>query len=132
VDEGVESPRHERHYTVEQANAALPWVSERLVRIQDALGDLLSGAGSRALELIDTSLGGGYPGPVVARATLALLTAAAELEALDVVLRDPRRGLIDFPSFRDGEEVYLCWMPGEERVGWWHRPDAGFAGRRPL
>jgi hypothetical protein len=59
VDEGVESPRHERHYTVEQANAALPWVSERLVRIQDALGDLLSEDGASALESIDTTLGGG-------------------------------------------------------------------------
>jgi hypothetical protein len=132
VDEGVESPRHERHYTVEQANAALPWVSERLVRIQDALGDLLSEDGASALESIDTTLGGGYPGPAIARATLVLVTAAAELEAVDVVLRDPRRGLIDFPSLRDGEEIYLCWMSGEETVAWWHLPDAGFAGRRPL
>jgi hypothetical protein len=61
-----------------------------------------------------------------------LVTAAAELEAVDVVLRDPRRGLIDFPSLRDGEEIYLCWMSGEETVAWWHLPDAGFAGRRPL
>ena len=33
---------------------------------------------------------------------------------------------------RDGTEVYLCWRLDEERVGWWHAPDAGFAGRRPL
>ena len=123
---------HARHYTVEQANAALPWVSERLARIRDALGQLLSPESSRALELVDTNHGGGYPGRVVAGATLSLLTAASELQAVDVVLRDPQSGLIDFPSIRDGEEVYLCWRPGEDRVAWWHDPEAGFAGRRPL
>jgi hypothetical protein len=53
-------------------------------------------------------------------------------EALDVVLRDPRQGLVDFPSIRDGAEVYLCWKLDEDRVEWWHAPDAGFAGRQPL
>jgi hypothetical protein len=132
MEERAESTGHARHYTVEQANAALPWVSERLVRIRDALGELLSPESTSALELIDTNHGGGYPGREVAGATLALLSAASELQAVDVVLRDPQSGLIDFPSIREGEEVYLCWRPGEDRVAWWHDPDAGFAGRRPL
>ena len=132
MDESTESIRHARHYTVEQANAALPWVSDRLTRIRDALLELLSPESARALELIDADDGGGYPGRAAAGATLALLAAASELQAVDVVLRDPQSGLIDFPSIRDGEEVYLCWRPGEERVEWWHEPEAGFAGRRPL
>jgi hypothetical protein len=132
MEEPAQSLGHVRHYTVEQANAALPWVSERLVRIRDALGELLSDEATAAFELIDTADGGGYPGQAVAAATLRLLTAAGELQAVDVVLRDPASGLIDFPAIREGEEVYLCWRPGEDRVGWWHEPDAGFAGRRPL
>jgi hypothetical protein len=132
MEERTDPVIHERHYTVEQANAALPWVSQRIARIQHALEELLSADGARALELIDTTRGGGYPGRAAARATLELLTAAAELEAVDVVLRDPQRGLVDFPSVRDGEEVYLCWISGERSVTWWHEPDAGFAGRRHL
>ena len=132
MEERAGATRHTRHYTVEQANAALPWVSERLSRIRDALAELVSPESSRALEEIDTDSGGAYPGRAAAAATLALLTAAGELQAVDVVLRDPQSGLLDFPSIRDGEEVYLCWRPGEDRVAWWHDPDAGFAGREPL
>lgn len=132
MEERTDSTRHARHYTVEQANALLPWVSEQLVRIRDALGELLSPESSQALEEIDPDSGGGYPGRAAAGATLMLLATASALQAVDVVLRDPESGLIDFPSIRDGEEVYLCWRPGEDRVAWWHDPEAGFAGRRPL
>ena len=40
--------------------------------------------------------------------------------------------LLDFPSVRDGEPVLLCWLEGESELGWYHRADLGFAGRRPL
>lgn len=40
--------------------------------------------------------------------------------------------LLDFPAEFDGEPVLLCWLEGDERLAWYHRADAGFAGRRPL
>lgn len=55
-----------------------------------------------------------------------------ELENLGVELKDISRGLVDFRSFMDGREVYLCWLLGEEEVGHWHELDAGFAGRQSL
>ncbi|HXX88765.1 MAG TPA: DUF2203 family protein [Acidimicrobiales bacterium] len=59
--------------------------------------------------------------------------AAAELEAKGIVLRDLAQGIVDFPCRHpSGREVHLCWRQGEEDLGWWHLPDAGFAGRRPL
>lgn len=127
-----EAHSHERHYTVEQANAALPWVGERLERIRDAVATLEQPEQEAAFERLENTHGGGYPGRPGAAAVLALLGATTQLEALDIVLRDPRRGLVDFPAIRDGAEVYLCWQLDEQRVEWWHEPDAGFAGRRPL
>ena len=57
----------------------------------------------------------------------------AELESLGVQLKDFERGLIDFPSLRDGRVVLLCWQLGEgDEVEWWHDVDAGYAGRTPL
>ena len=49
-----------------------------------------------------------------------------------VLVRDPGRGLVDFPALRDGLEVCLCWLMGEEAIGFWHDVDAGFPGRQPL
>jgi hypothetical protein len=132
VDDEAGEYGHERHYTVEQAEAARPWVAERVERIQDALDELRTPAAQSAMEEMDATVGGTWPGREVATAVLSLFSAAEQLEAMDIVLRDADRGLVDFPSIRDGEEVYLCWEAGEPRVAWWHEPDAGFAGRRPL
>lgn len=49
-----------------------------------------------------------------------------------IELRDIDTGLVDFPTVIDGEEAYLCWKLGEPSVAHWHRPEDGFAGRRPL
>ena len=50
-----------------------------------------------------------------------------------IILRDPSTGLSDFPAKNAaGQEIYLCWMSGEERIAFWHTPESGFAGRQPL
>jgi hypothetical protein len=52
---------------------------------------------------------------------------------MGIILRDLDRGLVDFPSLHpSGTVVQLCWQLGEEKLGWWHLPEDGFAGRRPL
>jgi hypothetical protein len=133
MDEPLEQGlTHERHYTVEQANAARPWVGERVGRIQEGLEELRRPASRETFELLDPADGGSYPGREIARAVLDILWAASELQAVDVVLRDADKGLVDFPSIRDGDEVYLCWLADEPRIGWWHEPEAGFGGRQPL
>jgi hypothetical protein len=64
---------------------------------------------------------------------IAPAEALAELEARGIVVRDLQRGLVDFPSRHPGgREVLLCWQLGEPDLAWWHLPEDGFAGRRPL
>ena len=62
----------------------------------------------------------------------AFQSAMQQLEALGALLKDLNQGLVDFYSLRDGELVFLCWRLGEERIGYWHGIDDGFAGRQPL
>jgi hypothetical protein len=126
---------HQRHYTLDQAMAVRGWVAERVRWVRDARARLveLGPRATDAMAALDLDVGGAYPGREVARSLVELSRAAGELEAVDIVLRDIDRGLIDFPALRDGEEVYLCWLVDEEdAIGFWHEPEAGFAGRRPL
>jgi hypothetical protein len=101
--------------------------------MRSAIAELGHSDAQKALSLIETEMGGGFPGKPVARALLELHAALSELQEMDIVVRDVERGLVDFPSLREDEEIYLCWVESEEdEIGWWHEPDAGFAGRQPL
>ena len=40
--------------------------------------------------------------------------------------------LLDFPAELDGDTVLLCWLEGERELRWYHKPEHGFAGRRPI
>ena len=123
---------HARHYSVEEANAALPEVIDRIARLRAARERLTDEEARAALAGAATGNGGGEPGKVVSEAFLELRAALTELQEMDVVLRDLDRGLVDFPALRDGREVYLCWEEGEQEIEFWHDPEAGFGGRKPL
>ena len=122
--------QHTRHYSLEEATSLLPRVAELLATMRDAR-DRLGDADARAA-LAEASNGGGEPGKVVSGGFLELRESMRELREREIVLRYLDRGLIDFPSLRDGREVYLCWEEGEPEIAFWHDPDTGFAGRRPL
>jgi hypothetical protein len=124
---------HERHYTLDQATAAMPWVRRRLERLR-AAHELLGDKEAReALSEASPGNGGGEPGHVVSEGFLALRSALIELQEMEIVLRDLERGLVDFPSMRDDREVYLCWVEQEEdEIAYWHDLEAGFGGRQPL
>ncbi|HWI63921.1 MAG TPA: DUF2203 domain-containing protein [Symbiobacteriaceae bacterium] len=40
--------------------------------------------------------------------------------------------LVDFPGRIDGQEVLLCWKPGETSVRWFHGLYEGMMGRKPI
>jgi hypothetical protein len=121
-----EAPR----FTVEEANALLPSLADSLARIKEARQVVLRGA--EVIRVTAPTDGGGDAGKDYWEALRTLRTEIEELTARGIVLRDPESGLIDFPAERDGREVFLCWRLGEDRVGFWHGPETGFAGRQPL
>ena len=54
------------------------------------------------------------------------------LENTGVVVKSIDQGLLDFPSKRFNEEVWLCWKHGETEIRFWHEKDSGFMGRKPI
>jgi hypothetical protein len=55
-----------------------------------------------------------------------------EIEELGILIKSLDEGLIDFPSIRFNEEVWLCWNIEEEKIRFWHGKNEGFIGRKPL
>ena len=51
---------------------------------------------------------------------------------MGVQVKDLDVGLVDFPAWRAGRVVLLCWKLDEPGIGWWHDIETGFAGREPL
>jgi hypothetical protein len=62
---------------------------------------------------------------------LQFYEAVCRLRAEGVLIRDPADGALDFPAWREGRPVLLCWCVGEPRVGHWRDPAAG-ADRRAV
>ena len=58
--------------------------------------------------------------------------SVSEIANVGIIIRDVTSGLVDFPSVREGREVYLCWIKGEARIEYWHETDRGFSHRQPL
>ena len=58
--------------------------------------------------------------------------AIEDLEDIGVMIKSIEEGLLDFPSTRFNEEVFLCWKKGETEIKFWHGRDEGFMGRKPL
>ena len=122
-------------FSVEEANALLPTVRGILRRIRRAHKRLLSyqTAAKEAAAAAEQGGGGMADGVRYAVILMELTTFMSEIESLGVQLKDFTRGLVDFPSLRDGRVVLLCWQLDEgDSVEWWHDVDAGFAGRTPL
>ena len=59
-------------------------------------------------------------------------SAVDVLEDTGVVVKSIDQGLLDFPSKRFDEEVWLCWKYGETEIKFWHERDSGFMGRKPI
>lgn len=50
-----------------------------------------------------------------------------------ILIKGIDNGLIDFPHIREnGEEVYLCFLLGEDDIEYWHDIADGFPGRREV
>ena len=115
-------------FTVDQARATLaelrPVVDE-LIRLRGDAAELAA-----AVQQGSASDLGGLPELKAAEARLNELLAGMARAGLEIKGIAPL--LLDFPSTRDGVPVLLCWLEGEPELGWYHRLDLGFLGRRPL
>lgn len=130
-----------RTYTVEEANQELPRVRrivEQIAQLSALLPELEDQARIAEYDAKRDGAGSNHRDrhqqarDAVSGAELELLKSVAQLNGMGIQLKGPLEGLIDFPSYRDGELVELCWKLGEDRVEHWHRVGEGYSGRKKL
>ena len=129
-----------RLFTVDEANAILPDLLPVIAAMRDDAAALrgLRGPLAQLAERAE-SCGGIRPSRAESNVQSAASShlqaverAVAELTAIGVYVRNAERGLIDFPSQRNGEIVDLCWVYGEDSVQFWHPADEDYSARKPL
>jgi hypothetical protein len=120
------------HYTREEARALLPQITVWLDQLAFAKRELdsLDKKLEKALGLGD-DLGGTMVNKSI-RTLAQMHEILKRFNAREIQIKDLERGLIDFPAFVGGKEVFLCWEKGEEDIEFWHDLDTGFSGREKL
>ncbi len=122
-----------RTFTVEQANEALISLRPLVQKLLELRKAILARQPEiwPALEKA-VGNGGSQVASQAAMEFIQLDTLARQIQSSGAVLKDLNIGLLDFPSLRDGKQVYLCWQYGEESVQYWHDLDSGYAGRQKI
>lgn len=131
------SRRFARYFTVEEARALVPRLRGLLTAMQAEKQqiDREALALQRLTPLVQQN---GHAVEALhherrlAELVRALRQKLRVINELGVEVKDLDLGLVDFPSLRDGREVYLCWKVDEPTVEYWHELDAGYRGRQPL
>ena len=120
----------EKTYSVEEANALLPYLAPTLVELRDVYEE----AARIRSAMARSAAGNGWSEKREkwSRKLARVAGLVARLQEWEVILRDVDSGLVDFISERDGRTILLCWKLGEEEVSHWHSPEDGFDGRRSL
>ena len=124
--------RHSIHFSLEEANETL----EELKPVIFEMSDLKKTLDDKNYDVYRHEYFGGlgpngdgsFP-PEMEK----LIDIIKAISTKGVLIKGINNGLIDFPFIRNnGEEVYLCWMIGEDEIKFWHRIPDGFPGRKNI
>lgn len=121
-----------KHYSRDEARALLPQIGEWLQQL-DVLRASLQKHDQRVGSLLaaGTDRGGATVNDWV-RTLADIQHVLEEFRRREIFIKDPDRGLIDFPAIVGGKEVFLCWENGESDIGYWHDLESGMGGRELL
>jgi hypothetical protein len=121
-----------KHYSLDEARALLPRVRQWLEEL-DQHQERLKTLDQRVGQLV--AAGNDAGGPSVNQLARTLADCKEVLQhfrSREIQIKDLNRGLIDFPSLRDGREIFLCWEKDEDDIEYWHDLESGYAGRERL
>lgn len=123
---------HKKHFTLIEARNLLPDLKIKLTKIVE----LKKSLDSRNYDINKHQFFGGM-GPngtgKFPKEMEELVILVHDISEDGIIVKGIDNGLIDFPCIREnGEEVYLCYLLGEDDIEYWHSIQDGFAGRQQI
>jgi hypothetical protein len=133
-------PHFDKHFTLAEANSMLTRIREIFERIQTLLGEARENLKPplESPEKLTPGRSNGkqhkphsfYTREEITQEINDLIT---EITDQGIVIQDIHRGLVDFPAYIHGEEVFLCFeIDDGENIKYWHGIEVGYAGRQPI
>ena len=124
----------DNYFTIKSANDMLPTIIEKFQKIKQGKNEIEKMEQKLQMNLSGTSNLDDY---VTLKQNLnasvtKFYSSIEELEKTGVVLKGLEEGLLDFPSKKFDDEIWLCWKEGETEIKFWHEKDVGFSGRKPI
>ncbi|HLC25254.1 MAG TPA: DUF2203 domain-containing protein [bacterium] len=121
-------------FTVEEANRLLPTLIPILEALKEAEKSLRKTrkVASALAHKADGNGGGKEGSQLLLRHYFPFQSLLQKIESFGVLVKNIESGLIDFPYWREGREIYLCWEFGESGIRYWHEVETGYAGRQPI
>ena len=120
-----------RYFTIKSANEALPSVIEKFNNLKKQKNEIMKA--EQALQMSASSVDEYMTQKQKLNSEMTKFYQLIEdLESTGVSLKGLDQGLLDFPSRRFNEDVWLCWKDGETEIKFWHELDTGFNGRKPI
>lgn len=120
------------HCTLDEARELLPQIRVWLAEL-GFIGERLVATDKFVESLVASGSDAG--GPVV-NLRLRLLADMSDLvhefSRREIQLTDIDRGLVDFPTLRDGREVLLCWESDAPDIEYWREPGSAPSSRQQL
>lgn len=122
------------YFTISQANEILPTVIKKFEYALAKKNDVVKIDQQLQISLSTTNNFKEYvtTKQKLNSAVTKLYQAIEDLESSGVVVKSIDEGLLDFPSKRFEEEIWLCWKYGEIEIKFWHEKDSGFKERKPI
>ncbi|MEO8210255.1 MAG: DUF2203 domain-containing protein [bacterium] len=121
---------HKKHFSLTEARDLLPDLKIKLTKIVE----LKESLNERGYDIYKHQFFGGI-GPngsgKFPKDMEDLIKLVHQISEDGIIVKGIDNGLIDFPCIRNsGEEVYLCYLLGEDDIEYWHSIQDGFSGRK--
>lgn len=131
-------PHFDKHFSYAEANALIPRIQTIFNEIRRLIDEVRKNQGvifPPPEQLSPGRINGSHKKPrrTQEEITKTINDLITEITDQGIVIQDVYRGLVDFPTFINGDEVFFCYeLSDGDSILFYHPLETGYAGRQPI